>query len=91
MLTPIALAHWIMGDGAKHGNGLILCTDSFTIQEIVVLMNVLIIRYDLKCTLHINSKGYKRIYIFSYSKKKLTTLVKPFIVPSMLYKLNLKN
>ncbi len=26
LLTPAALAHWIMGDGTKHGNGLELCT-----------------------------------------------------------------
>jgi len=29
LLTPIALAHWIIGDGKWEGCGLILCTDSF--------------------------------------------------------------
>ena len=33
LLTPIALAHWIMGDGAIRNKGLILCTDSFTLQD----------------------------------------------------------
>ena len=30
-----------MGDGAKLNKGLVLCTDSFTIQEVVLLINVL--------------------------------------------------
>nr|YP_007374906.1 hypothetical protein PRA_mt0082 [Phlebia radiata]CCE89197.1 hypothetical protein PRA_mt0082 [Phlebia radiata] len=30
LLTPIALAHWIMGDGAKLNKGLVLCTDSLS-------------------------------------------------------------
>ena len=41
ILTPISLAHWIMGDGAKLNNGLVLCTDSFTIEEVITLMIVL--------------------------------------------------
>ncbi|RUO95304.1 homing endonuclease, partial [Jimgerdemannia flammicorona] len=42
LLTPVALAHWIMCDGSARPSGLVLCTDSFTIQEVVLLMNVLI-------------------------------------------------
>jgi hypothetical protein len=30
LLTPLALAHWIMGDGAKLNKGLVLCTYSFS-------------------------------------------------------------
>lgn len=41
-----------MGDGSRKNKGLLLCTDSFTIQEVVLLMNILIIKYNLKCTLH---------------------------------------
>ena len=47
LLTPIALAHWIMGDGRNGKGGLILCTDSFSLKDVVRLMNVLIIRYGL--------------------------------------------
>jgi len=47
LLTPVALAHWISGDGGPAQGGLILCTDSFTIPECVRLMNVLII--NLNC------------------------------------------
>ena len=54
-----------MGDGVNYkGKGLGLATDSYTIQDTVRLMNVLIIRYNLKCSLHTRKKDQHRIYIF---------------------------
>jgi hypothetical protein len=47
LLTPIALAHLIMGDGSPYKKtGITICTDSYTIQDVVLLINVLIIRYN---------------------------------------------
>ena len=51
ILTPIALAHLIMGDGSVSRHGLVLCTDSYSIEDVVRLINVLIIRYRLECSL----------------------------------------
>ena len=34
LLTPIGLALWIMDDGFKYGNGIGLCTESFTLAEV---------------------------------------------------------
>lgn len=51
LLTPVALAHLIMGDGQASPYGLILCTNSFSDQDVVKLMNVLMIRYKLDCTI----------------------------------------
>ena len=88
ILTPVALAHLIMGDGGFKSKGIYICTDSYTIQDVVRLMNVLIIRYDLKCTLHkaSNKFGY-RIYISRNSLYKVKEIVKPYFIPSMIYKL----
>jgi hypothetical protein len=86
LLNPIALAHWISGDGQIHRRGLRLCTDSYSIQDIVKLMNVLIIRYELECTYH---KFNNRIYIKQKSMFKLINLIIPNIHPSLHYKLNL--
>jgi hypothetical protein len=63
LLSPVALAHWISWDGAgiKQG-GLLLCTDGFTVPEVCKLMNVLMIRYGLNCTLQYYA-GLPRIYI----------------------------
>ena len=41
LLTPVALAHVIMGDGSRQRHGLILCTDSYSVSDIVRLINEL--------------------------------------------------
>lgn len=92
LLDPIALAHWVCGDGSVIDSGLLLCTDSYSIVDVVRLINVLIIRYDIECTLRKRSKnpitGY-RIYIRARSMVKLITIIKPYMVDSMLYKLHI--
>jgi len=88
LLTPVVLAHLIMGDGGFKSKGIFLCTDSYTIQDTVRLMNVLILRYELKCTFHRASNGIGyRIYISRNSVSKVVKLVKPYFTPSMYYKL----
>lgn len=87
LLTPIALANWIMGDGSSRTTGLVLCTDSYTTQEVVLLMNVLKIKYNLNCTLRYHKQGHPRIYIRKQSIDTLRTIVTPYIIPSMMYKL----
>lgn len=51
LLNPVALAHWVAGDGANSKKGLVLCTDSYSLKEVIILLNVLIIRYNFICTL----------------------------------------
>ena len=88
LLTPIALAHFIMGDGTRTGSGLTLCTHNYSIQDVVRLMSVLMIKYRLICTLRMN-KGKPTIYISSKSKYLLRTIVVPYMESSMLYKIGL--
>lgn len=35
LLTPVAFAHLIQGDGGFKSKGIYLCTDSYTIQDVV--------------------------------------------------------
>lgn len=45
LLDGVALAHFIMGDGSRASSGgLYLCTDMFKVQDVVMLMNVLLIK-----------------------------------------------
>jgi LAGLIDADG DNA endonuclease family/LAGLIDADG endonuclease len=90
ILTPVALAHWIMGDGNHLSQGIQLCTDSFSLQDTVKLMNVLIILYNFKVTIHKAGKGY-RIYISRKSLDSLIKMVKPYFIPAMYYKLGIKS
>lgn len=85
-LNPAALAFWIMSDGARTQNGLTLCTDSFTVKEVVLLMNILMIRYNLKCSMHM-SAGLPRIYISAISMPHLREIVKPYMFSFSNYKL----
>ncbi len=89
LLTPVALAHFIMGDGVAKQHGLILCTDSYNIVDIVRLINVLIIRYNLDCTIRSHTSNQSRIYIRERSMPILRELVKNHMVKSMLYKVGL--
>lgn len=81
-----------MGDGTASLYGLVLCTNSFSLPDVVRLMNVLMIRYGLECTIHIkrqNKKIEHMIYIRQRSMPLLCSIVAPHFHPSMLYKLGL--
>jgi len=84
-LSPMALAHWIMGDGAAYSSGLILCTESFSIIDNVKLMNILMLKYQLKCSL----TSRNRIYIQAQSIPRLRSIVLPYMEYTMHYKLGL--
>ena len=86
MLTYEALAYWIMGNGTKVNKGLTIQTQSFTIQECVFIISVLIYKYNLKCSIHLQ-RNQPTIYISSKSMKKLIPCILPYMCRSMLYKL----
>lgn len=82
-----------MGNGAKLNKGLVLCTDSFSVVDVVKLMNVLKLKYDINTTLqgfnNNQRRSRPRIYILKESMPKLIKITKPYIIESMLYKLHL--
>lgn len=86
LLTPLALAHMIMCDGARRNKSVVICSDNFTLSEVVQIMNILRIKFRLDCTMHFDN-GYPRIYILKNSMATLVDLVNPYIIPSMQYKL----
>jgi ubiquinol-cytochrome c reductase cytochrome b subunit len=96
-LTPLGLAHWIMGDGYwdKSQNTTDICTDNFTLEEVELLIKVLDEKFDLLSTvkrrIKLNKEVCWRIRFSSKSENitKLRLLVKPYIIPSMYYKLNI--
>ena len=51
LLSPVALAYWIKGDGSKEKTGLILCCDSFARKYTMKLIKALKARYGIICTL----------------------------------------
>lgn len=90
LFTPIDLAFLIMGEGAGNiYKSLYLCTDSFSNYEVVKLMNVLLIRYDLKSNLlYFFFFNKARRYIVSSESNKLNKLNFPYMHSIMLYKIS---
>jgi hypothetical protein len=62
LLTERGLAYWLMDDGYKSGKGLYICVESFTLDEINFLINILKSKFGLECSYHKVTNGY-RIYI----------------------------
>lgn len=85
LLTPEALAHWIAGDGSRGTSGIYLQTQSFTIKENVFIINVLMIKFNIKSSIHMQ-RNQPTIYISSKSMPILRNLVSPYLHSSMRYK-----
>ena len=92
LLTPVSIAHWIMGDGYFTDNNVKICTDNFTKEEVLILIKVLNDKFGIKATINkrSNSNGSVwRIRISKESMVKLRLLVSPYFIPEMLYKLGI--
>jgi ubiquinol-cytochrome c reductase cytochrome b subunit len=89
-LSPLALAIWIMDDGCRSGKGLKISTNSFTYDECNYLKIFLMNRYNLTVSIHktIILNQYV-LYIHTGSINILLKLIKPYLHPSMYYKLNI--
>lgn len=92
MFSARSLAYWIMEDGFFDNYGraktLILCTDSFTKEECILLQKLLF-KYGIISTLKIRNKikNTYRIRISKLSMAKLRELVKPYMHNLFLYKI----
>lgn len=89
LLTPRGLAFWLMDDGSKHGSGMHISVYGFTITNVDKIMFTLQDKFNLKCSIHYNRDKKPRIYIFKESMDILITLVKPYFIKEMVYKLGL--
>lgn len=77
------------GQAVKRG-GVTLCTDNFTLAEVLTMIDVLQSKYGLMCTIHNKNvaKGYYRIYVSGKSLPRLREIVQPYTVASMMYKIS---
>jgi len=87
-MTPRALAFWIMDDGSKGFSGILLHTNSYTYEEVLLLINT------LKNKFNIESKPRKKynkfiIYIYAKSVPLVVKKVKSHMHPKFYYKLGI--
>ena len=86
ILTPRMIAVWFMDDGSYNGGNITLNTHSFSVND-----QRRIVEY-LKTKFHINAKIVKdrtkwKIAIGTYYMYSFLSIIEPFIIPSMIYKI----
>ena len=77
-----------MDDGSKVGKGLKFSSNSFSYNDCLVLVKALNDNFNLKAS--VQSAGYKNqyiIYIWKESMNDLRSIVSPYIIPEMKYKI----
>ena len=86
-LSPLALAVWFMDGGSLQSPGAKLNTAGFTHAECIFLSNLLMELYGLKVSVNkVGKKDQYYLYIWKESMPIFDNLVRPHLVPSMLYK-----
>jgi len=88
-LTPLGLAVWFMDDGSiksKHHRALILNTQCYAEPDLKRLQDVLLKKFGIQTKLRPQKEG-KQIYILSDTVEKFVSLIRPFMLPEMEYKL----
>jgi len=85
-LNPLIMAVWFMDDGSKTYNSYYLNTQGFDYLSQERLIEILKEQYGIKSSLN-RDKIYYRIRVRTESAETLRKLVKPYVIPTMKYKL----
>jgi len=94
IFSEISLAYWIMDDGYfdlhVKTKTLLLCTESFTKEECIIFLSLLV-KLNIKSTLKVRDKvrNKYRIRISKISMDRVIFLVKLYIHIDFLYKLGI--
>lgn len=82
-MDAFGLAIWFQDDGCICKRSYQIYTNSFSLEEVKFLQQVLKDNFNINSTIDKN----RVIYIRTDSKELLKEIIKPYIVPCMLYKL----
>lgn len=89
-LTPLALAVWIMDDGSYSRARIDISTYCFSLSEIGFLQQLVEKIFDIKLQYYRDrDKGY-RMYTNLQETEKLIAIIKPYVIPSMQYKIGFR-
>lgn len=81
--NEISLAYLFMDDGSYDKSGAIIALCNFSQQSLMLFKDFLLKKWDIEVTI----RKSKCIYVKANSRKIFINLIKPYIIPSMLYKL----
>jgi len=93
-LTPISLTYWIADDGAKHGKGLMLNTNSYEKVQVELLSFVLNQTFGFSSSIYAKrgrTTTYYIIYIPCKDMPKIRALVLPYLHSSMHFQITNSN
>ncbi len=87
LLSPQMLAVWIMDDGYRRNdcNAMRLNTQSFSFEEQCIIQQALK-KFQIESTIQKHKNAFV-IYIPSRSMETLRSLIRPYVIPSMEYKI----
>ena len=92
IITPLSLAVWYMDDGCKKNNySIIISTDGFSAVSLKKLRLMLQERWFINTRIVMKTtagKKYGRLTIGSYDLVRFFELIRPYIIPSMEYKIS---
>ena len=83
-LNGLGIAIWFMDDGSKINYSYTIATMGFSLEDVNTIKLFLKEKFNIECTICKN----KNLYIKAKSKHIFTNLIKPYIIPSMIYKLH---
>lgn len=86
ILTPRMIAIWFMDDGSNVGEGFTLSTHSFSFEEQMRIIDYLKRRYSITATL-VKDRTKFKIGIGRKCRERFVNIIRPFIIPSMSYKI----
>ncbi|MFA6519741.1 MAG: LAGLIDADG endonuclease [Candidatus Paceibacterota bacterium] len=90
--NPVTIAVWFMDDGnvvTRKGktSGYHLNTQSFSESENRLLAEAINELYGIRCTLERNHKYYRLAIYQKWSRDAFATLIRKYLLPSMIYKI----
>jgi len=88
-ITPLGLAIWYMDDGSiksRRHKGIFLNTQGFRENDVKKLQRILGNKFGISSTTRKEKNG-RQIYLGGKSGEKFIEIIKPYIIPSMEYKI----
>lgn len=86
ILNPQMIAVWFMDDGSNNGTTATLNTHSFSKEDQLRVVDFLMNRFEIHTTI-VKDRDKWKINFGEFDFQKLISLIEPYIIPSMSYKI----
>ena len=90
LMCPLSISIWFQDDGSKTGNALRISTNAYSLLEVEHLCHILSHKFGISVSRHKTGKNrpdQRVIYIPTKIVPQFYYLIKPYIHPTMLYKI----